>query len=167
MPLILATMEYKTCTSCGKSKPEIDFYIRGGNRTGRMTECKICNNKRSNEYYYRNKDKWLRYREIHGEARRKTRKQKRHENRLKVLQHYSNSDIPFCACCGEKHIEFLTIDHIHNDGAEHRKELKKINKSIAKWLIDNNYPSGFRILCFNCNMSYGIYGYCPHEEEKI
>src|SRR3990167_1413451 len=28
-----------------------------------------------------------------------------------------------CACCGEATPEFMTIDHIHNDGASHRKRV--------------------------------------------
>lgn len=64
-----------------------------------------------------------------------------------------------CACCGEKNIEFLTIDHVMRDGAEHRKE---IGNGIMAWLKKNDYPSGFRILCWNCNKAIGLYGYCCH-----
>lgn len=30
------------------------------------------------------------------------------------------------------------------------------------WLIHNRFPEGFRVLCFNCNNSLGMHGYCPH-----
>lgn len=33
---------------------------------------------------------------------------------------------------------------------------------IEEWLKKNDYPKGFQILCHNCNMSKGFYGYCPH-----
>jgi hypothetical protein len=32
-------------------------------------------------------------------------------------------------------------------------------------LIKNNFPDGFQVLCHNCNMSIGLYGYCPHQTE--
>lgn len=65
-----------------------------------------------------------------------------------------------CVCCGESNIEFLSFDHINNDGAEHRKSVKS---DMATWLRLNNYPPGFQILCFNCNCSKGMFGYCPHD----
>jgi len=77
-----------------------------------------------------------------------------------VFDYYSNGTMR-CACCGESHIEFLTVDHINNDGASHRKQIKGDN--INTWLVLNNLPNGYRILCMNCNFSHGIHGYCPHD----
>ena len=84
--------------------------------------------------------------------------------RLKVLQHYSkvlsNSDIPCCRCCGENsYTEFLDVDHIAGKKQmDSIPELVKLGYSSTKsggglhrWLIDNNYPDGFQILCKNCN----------------
>lgn len=69
-----------------------------------------------------------------------------------------------CECCGIDDIEFLTIDHTNNDGNNHRKELKQKKQTLYAWLKRNNFPDGFRVLCFNCNCSRGAYGYCPHEK---
>lgn len=68
-----------------------------------------------------------------------------------------------CACCGEDRYEFMAIDHIHGNGNQHRK----INKTgsglqFYRWLKREKYPEGFRVLCHNCNQSFGLYGYCPH-----
>jgi len=95
-----------------------------------------------------------RYKDIHEKNRRKIR--------LEVLVHYSQNP-PKCACCGEIHIEFLSIDHINNDGAEHRKKIGK--GELYSWLKKNKYPEGFQVLCMNCNISKGHYGYCPHQKE--
>ena len=66
-----------------------------------------------------------------------------------------------CVCCGETIREFLTIDHINNDGAKHRKE---INTPLYTWLRKNNYPEGFQVLCWNCNSGKRINGgVCPHK----
>lgn len=66
-----------------------------------------------------------------------------------------------CECCGEETLEFLGIDHIGNTGVAHRKTTKT---QISNWLRQNGYPKkGFRVLCHNCNMSIGFYGYCPHD----
>ena len=82
-----------------------------------------------------------------------------------ILDHYSNGTMK-CACCGEDDFNALTIDHINNDGAQHRKELKGSTSSIHTWLIKNNFPEGFQTLCFNCNWGKHINsGICPHKEK--
>jgi hypothetical protein len=92
-------------------------------------------------------------------------KEQRQDKRFMVLQYYSRSDIPFCDCCGEKTLEFLCIDHISGNGNEHRRETKKA--PIYAWLIQHNFPDGFRVLCHNCNLSLGFYGYCPHKSKEV
>lgn len=82
--------------------------------------------------------------------------------RITVLEHYSGGHT-HCACCSEDKIEFLTIDHINGGGTEHRRCIGN-GRSIYRWLKNNGYPDGFRVLCMNCNMSIGHYGYCPHQK---
>lgn len=81
------------------------------------------------------------------------------ERRLRVLTRYGG-DPPVCACCGTGHLEFLSMDHINGDGAAHRRLIGR--SSLYRWLEQNDYPEGFRVLCFNCNCAIGFYGYCPH-----
>ena len=96
--------------------------------------------------------------------------------RLKTLQYYSKqlskSDIPCCNCCGENsHIEFLALDHIGGKRQmDSESELVKLGYSskfksaqLTAWIIRNNFPDGFQILCHNCNSAKGFYGKCPHE----
>jgi hypothetical protein len=75
-----------------------------------------------------------------------------------AFDHYGG---PQCACCGEGEYEFLTIDHINGDGAAHRRQMGS-RRDIYRWLKQNNYPPGFRVLCMNCNFALGYHGYCPH-----
>lgn len=77
-----------------------------------------------------------------------------------------------CNCCGVKGLNFLTIDHINNDGNKHRDELRKnkgsYGNSIYRWLKKNNYPKGFQVLCWNCNCGKMINnGICPHKSKDI
>ncbi len=60
-----------------------------------------------------------------------------------------------CDLCGEDDIDVLTIDHINGNGAQHRKEVPA--SRITKWLKDNGYPHGYRVLCFNCNFKSHMY----------
>ena len=87
---------------------------------------------------------------------------------------HSNSDIPCCRCCGENSfVEFLDIDHIAGKKQmDSIPELVKIGYSsslkdyrLINWLIENDFPEGFQVLCKNCNGAKGIYGKCPHERK--
>lgn len=106
--------------------------------------------------------KW--YRETKGEELLKKKRSYWKEQRLKVLSHYSNNTLE-CACCRECTYEFLAIDHINGGGTQHRKQLG--SKYIYSWLIKNNFPEGFQVLCHNCNSAKSFYGICPHEEYKL
>ena len=77
-------------------------------------------------------------------------------DRESVYAHYGSS----CSCCGEALLDFLTIDHINGNGAKHRKTLDAPN--IYTWLVRNNYPEGYRVLCFNCNCVATRVEVCPH-----
>ena len=131
--------QYKTaglCPQCGKKPQE-----------GR-TLCERCNDNRL-AWAAKNREKSNR---LSAERRERLRKQ--------VIDAYGGK----CACCAEHRTEFLTIDHINGDGQEYRSVFHTVTQ-MRKWIIDNNYPDDLRILCMNCNLSYGLYGYCPHQKE--
>jgi hypothetical protein len=107
------------------------------------------------KHYWNNREKEI-IRVMEGNKRRYRRE------RLECIEHYGNK----CDCCGEEHIQFLAIDHIDGNGNAHRKELRTKHLTIYEYLIKNNYPEGFRVLCHNCNASIGFYGYCPHQVER-
>jgi hypothetical protein len=77
-----------------------------------------------------------------------------------------------CACCGEDELTFLTIDHINDDGAEHRRQMAEAKNTpwlqagaaTYRWLRDNKFPQGFQVLCANCNCGKQWNGgICPHQ----
>jgi hypothetical protein len=94
---------------------------------------------------------------IHHAARTTYFKRYWAANRTKVIEHYGGR----CRWCGDKNHMFLQADHIHCDGASHRKELKK--SSIWLWLIKNKYPKGFQILCANCHFVKSQYEKQTHK----
>jgi 5-methylcytosine-specific restriction endonuclease McrA len=81
--------------------------------------------------------------------------------RFEILEHYSNGKFE-CNCCGENELDFLTIDHINNNGNEHRKS-KGSAFNIYQEIKRNNFPPEYQILCMNCNMSKGKRGTCIHK----
>ena len=160
----------KQCSKCKQWKPLTKYHKHKSHKDGLRSECKICWNKHKREYYQKNKKQILarnkEYHKLyvntfHGEQVRKTYrsksetkkrqnllKQKRMEKKKeRVLNYYSNGTNK-CAICGIDTYEVLTIDHINGGGSEHKKEHFNY---LYIWLIQNNLPEGFRVLCRNCN----------------
>jgi len=74
-----------------------------------------------------------------------------------------------CACCGETEPKFLSIDHINNDGAKHKREFNlRTGDEVYRWLVKNGFPPGFQVLCMNCNWGKRFNGnVCPHVAGKV
>lgn len=182
-------METKTCTTCNRTLPLDDFY------SGKAA-CKACHRQRvdSRRAVLRSagcciecrapvsgaplcdackkvhRDRYYDNRARYGEKS----KERRQRLKLAALNAYGG---PRCACCGELHLEFLTIDHIEKNGAEHRREMLEergwnadsrsmSGSHMYLWLRQKGYPPGFRVLCFNCNFALGHFGYCPHQKSE-
>lgn len=128
-----------------KTKAEKDaLYYRSGDHANVIRL-------RANQHYANNKTDVLR---------------KRREKDRAVKQQIVDAYGGKCDCCGESQIEFLTIDHINNDGALHRRKVGK-GRRIYSDLIKIGCPkNNYRLLCFNCNITRGFYGYCPHKPEE-
>lgn len=72
-----------------------------------------------------------------------------------------------CNCCGESEPTFLCIDHVNGGGEEHRRNEVGRGRSIYGWLKKNNYPTGFQVLCQNCNIGKHLNGgTCLHQKQK-
>lgn len=160
----------KECPRCNQVKSLDCFYKdeRAGSKT--TSECKECLckrswpddeekrlkiNEKSKNYYWKNKEK------SSLNCKKRTK-----EIRDIVLKGYGG-ETPCCACCGENIADFLTIDHIYNNGAEDRKgKAKGWNRGsyLYRRLMKENFPEGFQLLCWNCNTSkYRNKGICAHK----
>ena len=85
--------------------------------------------------------------------------------RFLAIRHYSQGTFA-CACCGDTRYEGLEVDHLNNDGNKHRREIVK-GQDIPRWLIRNDYPEGFQILCGICNKSKWRHkGVCCHDMQR-
>lgn len=100
----------------------------------------------------------------HADDQRKQQRELKSQRKFIVLSHYSGS-LPRCACCDEERIEFLTINHLNGGGNAHRRTM---TTNFYLWLIQNDFPKDFNVLCLNCNFAQGHSrdGLCPHERER-
>lgn len=71
-----------------------------------------------------------------------------------------------CTCCGEAHIEFLTLEHKggRGDKDKHKSGANKTGWSMYQRARAEGWPDRFTILCFNCNCAKGVFGTCPHKK---
>lgn len=110
------------------------------------------------------KESVVNWRKKNPEKAKAIYKRYRDKIRVEVIGHYGGK----CVCCGEDRIEFLNIDHINGGGNAHRKKVMGFNAAgwpFYRWLRKNNYPEGFQVLCWNCNMAKAHFGICPHQRE--
>lgn len=144
--------EPRRCRSCKEEKPLSEFYPRGKKDPRPDTYCKQCRGE-----FFR---AWAK---ANPEARKAAAARARAKLRRRVLDHYGGS----CDCCGEGRQPFLAIDHIDGGGIQHRKSLGNAGFGISfyRWLVNQGFPTGFRVLCHNCNQALGHYGRCPHQDE--
>lgn len=146
---MLNSLGSKQCTLCGGVKPLSEFTSytsinleKYPNQT-HYPRCRDCSRPKNSE---------------------SARKNRQLRKRL-VFSHYCNNQIA-CSCCGERDFGFLTIDHMYGGGNKHRKE--RNNQEIYKWLILHNFPTGYQVQCYNCNLGRARNGgVCPHEEKRL
>jgi hypothetical protein len=125
------------CSICKVEKDVSQFGVRGIKRQGVFSYCFPCR---------RERDKKL--------------------NKLLKIEAFKHYGGVRCICCGIEEPTFLSLDHINNNGAQHRKELGWASSGLNfyRWLKIHNYPDlGLQVLCHNCNIGKEINGVCPHK----
>ncbi len=126
-------------------------------------DCTGCHNQRRKESRALGRTTGVKPRPSEEEkAATKLAKNRRQRQKLRtdVFNHYGNR----CCRCGIDDPDVLTIDHIAQDGAKHRRSIaeqrgapeghrgRHSGYKFYQWLRANGFPPGFRTLCFNCNM---------------
>lgn len=187
-------METKTCSRCKLSLPLDNFYVKYKTpRIIRYSECKKCRleitrnyNKKperreyAQSYYQKNKDtirskqnEYYKENKEHVTKLKKDWLQNNKEKRQDTIRKYNKKlreqflDMygRVCVCCGETHVEFLTIEHkLGQRGIKRSK--KETGKFAYLTAIQEYRPDLYEVLCMNCNFSKGRYGYCPHHKEN-
>ncbi len=61
------------------------------------------------------------------------------------------SGVRSTGACVENDVDILEIDHINGGGNKHRAESGMRGVNFYKFLRRTGWPSGYRVLCKNCN----------------
>jgi len=102
-------------------------------------------------YYIENKEKIdIRNKKWHTNNKYKMNKfgrDHRERRKTEAMNHYGGC---VCQLCGVEDIEVLVLDHISGGGTKQRRGFGD-GHAIYRWVYNNHYPDGFRVLCRNCN----------------
>jgi hypothetical protein len=107
---------------------------------------------RSNQYYRDHKAHVLQRTKAYADSLEETYPAK---IKREVLTHYAHGILQ-CAWCGINDIDVLCLDHVENNGKEHRSSLGKMSQQLYRHLRKIGYPDGFQVLCANCNLKKEI-----------
>lgn len=154
----------KQCTRCRKIMPLESFTIHKKTSDGRSQYCRPCNALFSRNYRIKNPEKCRinqkRYHDKTRDVRLKNMRDYVQQLKQRVYDIYGNK----CACCGETNREFFAVDHISGGGGAERRRLGSRGIFLAA-LKESFQKEKYQLLCHNCNMSLGFFGYCPHRPE--
>jgi len=156
----------KVCASCKVEKLREEFSPVKGKRL-RQPYCRPCAaeiqkqrraalglqeaRRRERKYYVNNREHYLAKMRRDREARK-----------AKVFAIYGE----VCVCCGQTGRDFLTIDHINNDGKEDRLA-HGVGTTFYAWLSKQPRLPDYQTLCYNCNHAkQNNGGVCPHQSMK-
>lgn len=98
-------------------------------------------------------------------TKRRNMAKRRFQARRMVIGFYSHGTFR-CGCCGESQYDFLEVDHVNGGGNGERLKVfghTGVSSAFYHWLIKNDFPPGYQILCSNCNKSKGKHGACVHQ----
>ncbi len=145
----------KTCTKCFESKPISLFAKLRRGKDGTSPFCKACAALYRREWGYKHPGYF-------------SKMVSKHANKLR--QHVINGYGGECVCCKERNSMFLVVDHVNNDGNIKRKLSRhmEIGANLYRRLIQDNFPSDYQLLCYNCNMGKRLnLGVCPHRTDDV
>ena len=137
--------------------------VLAGNRASRQKHREARATRNKAKYYANHEATLLERRATYQRHKDRYNQKQRELRRTFRLEAFAAYGGAICGCCGETTIEFLGIDHIDGGGTKHRDSIARY---FYKWLKDEGYPPGYRVLCHNCNMARGFYGACPHDSRR-
>jgi len=121
-----------------------EYYQRNKEHIRELTKgYRLANPERYRAYDKKCRDKYR-------NERREYEKLRKRRVKLEVVTHYGNGTAQ-CVVCGEDRLPCLTLDHVNNDGAQHRRDTGLTGGSaMYLWVKRKGFPKIFQTLCMNC-----------------
>ena len=130
-------------------------HIKTKENTYANSTCKDCmkENRKNPEFVEK---AWANHRKYYKDNYEKCREEghlRADALKIEVLTHYGPLGI--LGCCGEgctvADVDMLSLDHVNNDGAEHRRAIgkNKTGEKMYRLVKNSGFPTGFQTLCMN------------------
>lgn len=133
----------KTCTKCGETKNEADYFVKDS-KTGRLhAQCKSCYKEHRKTYQ---KDHYVRYHQEYLKRAKLRRETLRLEFRANMLDYL---DGKVCEECGETDIR--TFEFAHIDATAKAFGISQAVRLGRSWSEVLSEICKCRILCANCH----------------
>jgi hypothetical protein len=156
----------KECKRCHCIKGIDDFHHDASRSDKRYSYCKACVTQLMRDRYKEGKRPRRPYIRDDSAASKAKKSKAQRARYIRLRDEAYEAYGGRCSCCGEDILEFLTIDHVKNNGSIHRKEAgyRGIGESFYLDLKRSGYPPDFQVLCINCNFGKRRNGgICPHK----
>lgn len=139
-------MRIKTHCKRGHAFTEANTYVKtDGTRT-----CRECARRNGTAWYRAHPDKNRKRSREHYREHPNIHHDRHIKLKVLILTHYSPNGVlgcswPDCTVCD---LDVLTLDHVNDDGAQHRQTVGSGSATYA-FLKRHNLPAGFQTLCMN------------------
>lgn len=158
-------MEAKLCHKCSTNKPLSEFGKKKSAKSGLYSSCKACVSKQNAKYksthkerlsivqktkYAATKEKhaerWQAYYSDNADAINRVKNERREQEFQEFIGLFGGR----CEFCEETEPEFLTADHVQDDGFVRRESKNQILRLVAEKGLEE-VKRRIRILCYSCN----------------
>lgn len=166
-------MGMKICGGCLRTLPRdsSNFGKSSKHFDGLRSKCRRCVSLVKKDHYERTRPQQRARQAIYQKENRdrlyaynaKWQRERNARLRAELIDAYGR----VCACCGESEPIFLDLDHVHNNGNAHRREVGN-NTQVMLELQRLGWPTGdYQLLCCNCNQGKARNGgVCPHHAKN-
>ena len=140
---------------CRKCNAVVPHYIGIG-------RCVNCSQSWTKKHYWKRKEYYINKHNLWKKKNRivvnKINRDWRFQNKLKVIKHYTKGTMQCQGINGKcpfKNYKFepetLQIDHVNGNGIKDRERIRKMGVDLTRYLIRENFPKEYQILCPYCN----------------
>lgn len=144
-------MVTKICTRCKQELDISQFDKQLHKKSGYTSHCKNCRAEHHKQCKNNFPDRYSREKTVNAY----------HNKKREAYKKLGGC----CCCCGETEESFLTIDHVNDDGAEHRR-CGNIS-GLYNHIVNGTCKYEVQLYCANCNMSKRRLGKCIHQINNL
>lgn len=156
---MIKIFQAKECHKCQRLLPAAAFYV-DKRKEVLHNRCKECERAAARAWHKLNPERSLANKRRWGQTEKCKTGIKTWQLAIKDAVFIAYGGYK-CVCCGETEKDFLSLDHVANDGPKMRL-IHGLGSNMYRWAVKNGFPPIFQVLCRNCQFGKKKSGICPH-----